>query len=57
MAGRHAAGAVLTGPPSGLASHQARLADAGVHRTIIQIAAGDWTRQAALAAEARSQLT
>jgi alkanesulfonate monooxygenase SsuD/methylene tetrahydromethanopterin reductase-like flavin-dependent oxidoreductase (luciferase family) len=52
-----AAGAVLTGSPSGLASHLARLADAGVHRTIIQIAAGDWPRQAALAAGARSQLT
>ena len=51
-----AAGAVLTGPPA-LISHLTRLADAGVHRTIIQIAAGDWPRQAALAAEARSQLT
>ncbi|MBV9794047.1 MAG: LLM class flavin-dependent oxidoreductase [Actinobacteria bacterium] len=52
-----AAGAVLPGAPSALTDHLARLAGAGVHRAIIQVAAGDWSRQATLAAEAASSLS
>ncbi len=48
--------AFLTGDPSVLAAHLGRLAAIGVHRTIIQFAGGDWSRQTALAAEAMSQL-
>ncbi len=48
--------AFLTGDPSVLAAHLGRLAATGVHRTIIQFAGGDWSRQTELAAEAMSQL-
>jgi alkanesulfonate monooxygenase SsuD/methylene tetrahydromethanopterin reductase-like flavin-dependent oxidoreductase (luciferase family) len=48
--------AFLTGDPSVLAAHLGRLAAAGVHRTIIQFAGGDWSRQTTLAAEAMSPL-
>jgi alkanesulfonate monooxygenase SsuD/methylene tetrahydromethanopterin reductase-like flavin-dependent oxidoreductase (luciferase family) len=51
-----APGAYLSGGPSALAGHLGQLAGAGVHRTIIQFVAGDWSRQATLAAEAGSQL-
>jgi alkanesulfonate monooxygenase SsuD/methylene tetrahydromethanopterin reductase-like flavin-dependent oxidoreductase (luciferase family) len=44
--------AYLPGGPGALATHLTRLAAAGVHRTILQFVAGDWTRQTTLAAEA-----
>jgi alkanesulfonate monooxygenase SsuD/methylene tetrahydromethanopterin reductase-like flavin-dependent oxidoreductase (luciferase family) len=49
--------AFLTGDPSVLAAHLRRLAAAGVHRTILQFAGGDWSRQTTLAAEALPHLT
>jgi alkanesulfonate monooxygenase SsuD/methylene tetrahydromethanopterin reductase-like flavin-dependent oxidoreductase (luciferase family) len=52
-----ASGAVVTGSPGDIAQELGRFADAGAHRTIIQFVAGDWSRQAELVAEARSQLT
>ena len=48
--------AFLTGGPAVLAGHLGRLAAAGVHRTIVQFVGGDWSRQTALAAEAKSHL-
>lgn len=48
--------AFLTGGPAVLVGHLGRLAAVGVHRTIVQFVAGDWSRQAALAAEAMSLL-
>jgi alkanesulfonate monooxygenase SsuD/methylene tetrahydromethanopterin reductase-like flavin-dependent oxidoreductase (luciferase family) len=48
--------AFLTGGPGVLADLLGRLEDAGVHRTIVQFAGGDWTRQTELVAEAKSQL-
>jgi alkanesulfonate monooxygenase SsuD/methylene tetrahydromethanopterin reductase-like flavin-dependent oxidoreductase (luciferase family) len=51
-----AAGALLAGGPGEIADYLGRLAEAGTHRTIVTIVAGDWSRQAELLAEAQSQL-
>ncbi|HEY2518704.1 MAG TPA: LLM class flavin-dependent oxidoreductase [Streptosporangiaceae bacterium] len=48
--------AFLTGGPAVLADLLGRLAEAGLHRTIVQFVGGDWSRQTELVAEARSQL-
>ena len=44
--------AFLTGGPGALADLLGRLAQAGIHRTIIQFVGGDWSRQTELVAEA-----
>lgn len=49
-----ASDAVLQRPPAGVAEHLAQLGEAGAHRVVATIAAGDWFRQAELLAEARA---
>jgi hypothetical protein len=46
------ANAVTTGDPSTIGERLAGYADAGAHRVIVTVAAGDWHRQAELLAEA-----
>ncbi|RNL82538.1 LLM class flavin-dependent oxidoreductase [Halostreptopolyspora alba] len=49
---------VLTGgDPPAIAAHLATLADQGVERVVVTLAAGDWFRQAELLAEARELIT
>ena len=44
--------AVVRGGPEVAAAHIAALAEAGAHRVVVTVAAGDWHRQADLLAEA-----
>jgi alkanesulfonate monooxygenase SsuD/methylene tetrahydromethanopterin reductase-like flavin-dependent oxidoreductase (luciferase family) len=50
-------GMVLTGGPGAVAERIAAFADLGAERVVLSLAAGDWMRQAELAAEAAALVT